>query len=161
MKKYGIIKVEIQIKRVIDIGGYFVKREAKIFKGLNEKVVKSIEFTKYKDGYSEKNSQIETIFHYEVSKESGIFYNNTGFCKITLTSEKPIYKNIEVFNFLHEKVIPLLYVLDVLGYDFFKDEEAWKGKLKADDDFSSKVHEYLSYFKPISKEEYEIGMSKH
>ncbi len=129
-----------------------MKRKVKINKGYNEEfgeIVKSLEITETKDEHSPEKSLFKSIFYYEVSKESGIFHDEIGYCNMSWSHANPI--NYDNF---HESIVPLGWALSTMGYDMLNDEALWRKKLKEDDDFATELTTRIQYLRPISKEEY-------
>lgn len=135
-----------------------MKKDIKINKGYNEEygeIVKSIEVTKTKDEYNEDESTFRSVFYYEVSKDSGIFYDEIGYCNMSWNHSNPI----DYDNF-HKNIVPLDWALNTLGYEMLEDESSWRKRLKEDDDFAVELTTRIKYLRPISKEEYYNSVKK-
>lgn len=96
-----------------------------------------------------KNLFFDSVFHYELSKESELFNENSKYCTISWKHSNPInYKNF------HENIVPLDWALNLLGYNMVEDDSIWREKLNNDIEFASKLSKTISFLKPITKEEY-------
>lgn len=128
----------------------FKKRKKETPRAVNQLVI-------VKEENPDAPANVETVFHYRVSEESGMFVESDGFAKITLYSEKPIATDSEAYRTLHEEIIVSKFILDMLGYSIYGEE--WRTKYQSDETFKEKVETYISYFIPISQDEYELGQS--
>lgn len=115
----------------------------------NEEVIKSITMTRIRK--NSKDVFFKSMFYYKVSKDSGLFPDDSGYCTISWRHSKPInYKNF------HKYIVPLDWALNRMGYNLLEDD-VWREKLNNDNDFAAKLVTMFKFLKPISKEEYEAS----
>ena len=115
----------------------------------DEEIIESITMTRTRG--NSKDAFFKSMFYYKVSKDSGLFSDDSGYCTISWRHSKPInYKNF------HKYIVPLDWALSHMGYNLLEDD-IWREKLNNDNDFAAKLVTMFKFLKPISKEEYEAN----